>query len=387
MTNLVDETGACYALGEPLGRGGEGQVFALAGNMSRVAKILFPKSRTKNKHDKIRQMIARPPPGANQLVDGFPVLTWPQRILYDSRPGRGKFAGYTMMRVNMKRDFVPLYQVLSASRRNSIGGATVTWDTLLRLGVRVTHVVRTLHQMGYAVGDLNDRNILVSRRLTPLFLDTDSFQVPRGLLGHYPCRVGDRLYWPPELLGIDLATYAGNRIQSDRYALAVLLFQLFLNGMRPYQARGRLVEHLDTLEKKTQAGVFPWSDPTPGKLEPPAGAPKYAALPKRLRREFERAFVAGHRSPRRRPSADDWYGSLKRLADEGFQTCSRHAAHRFLRTEARCPWCPDRHDPFRREILTPAPTATRSPKRAPWAVSRSSFPWIPSMSRPLQPRH
>ncbi|HEX9817108.1 MAG TPA: hypothetical protein VGB18_09025, partial [Candidatus Thermoplasmatota archaeon] len=123
MTKIVDQTGALYTIGEQLGRGGEGSVFSLLNHDGLVAKILFPKSRTKHKHDKLRQMITRPPPGANQLVDGFPVLTWPQRILYDGKPATGKFVGYTMQRIEMKRDFVPLYQVMSAARRNSLGGA------------------------------------------------------------------------------------------------------------------------------------------------------------------------------------------------------------------------------------------------------------------------
>lgn len=384
MTDLVDQAGASYQVGEQLGRGGEGSVFTLPNHPGLVAKIFFPKSRTKHKHDKLRQMITRPPPGANQLVDGFPVMTWPQQILYDGKPSAGKFVGYTMQRIEMKRDFVPLYQVMSAARRNSLGGANLTWDSLVRLGLRIAHVVRTLHAMGYAVGDLNDRNILVSRRLTPLFLDTDSFQVPRGIFGHYPCKVGDRLYWPPELLGIDLATYKGDRIHSDRYALGVLLFQLFLNGMRPYQSRGVFVDDLDTLEKKTKAGAYAWANPKRGKIEPPAGAPKYDALPKQLRKAFEKAFVAGHESPRKRPSADDWYRTLKHLADQGFQVCRRNTAHRFLRNESRCPWCTDKHDPFRSAGPTRAPPAPGASVRrsSPTLAARAStvavrHPWAP----------
>jgi DNA-binding helix-hairpin-helix protein with protein kinase domain len=259
---------------------------------------------------------------------------------------RDRFVGYTMRRIEVQRDFVPLYQVVSAARRGALGGV-LGWDRLVLLALRISHVVRTLHRMHYAIGDLNDRNILVSRRLTPLFLDTDSFEVPRGVFGRYPCRVGDRLYWPPELLGVDLDKHQASRMPGDRYALAVVVFQLLLNGMRPYQARGRLVQGLDTLEKKTLAGVYPWASPQRGRLEPPAGAPDYLALPRSIRRQFEAAFVAGHGRPRRRPSADDWHRVLKRVIQDGFETCTRHALHRYASSAGDCPWCADPNDPFR----------------------------------------
>jgi DNA-binding helix-hairpin-helix protein with protein kinase domain len=363
LTTLVEGNGRTVALGVLLGSGGEGQVHAVA-DTTRVAKILLPKSRRTETHDKIAQMMARPPPGANDRVGGYPVLAWPQSLLYADRPGRNRFVGYTMPRVDVQRDFVPLYQILSAARRKSLGGAALTFDHLVLLGLRITHVVRTLHAMNYAVGDLNDRNILISRRLTPLFLDTDSFEVPRGILGHYPSRVGDRLYWPPELLGEDLATYKPSRVPGDRYALAVILFQLFLNGMRPYQSRGSLAEPYDTLEAKTLAGMFAWASPKRGVLEPPAGAPDYQALPRRLRKLFELAFVDGHMRPRRRPRADQWYDCLKRINDGGFEPCRRDASHRYPASEARCPWCRDPNDPFgSRKIPMGNPFARRP---APW---------------------
>lgn len=360
---LLDADGRTIRLGRRLGSGGEGDVYEIEGAPDEVAKVLFRSRRREETHDKVRAMIARPPPGAHDLVDGYPVLTWPRQMLYRGRVRRGAFAGYTMRRIEIQRDFVPLYQVVSAARRGELGGASMTWDRLLLLALRISHVVRTLHRMDYAVGDLNDRNILVSRRLTPLFLDTDSFEVPRGVFGRYPCHVGDRLYWPPELLGVDLANHHGSRSHGDRYALAVLVFQLLLNGMRPYQARGREVEGLDTLEKKTLAGVYPWPNPRRGRLEPPAGAPDYRALPRTLRRQFEAAFVAGHRRPRRRPSADDWYRLLKRINADGYETCPRTSLHRYARTSSECPWCLDPNDPF------------RAPGRPP--MRRPAHPWTP----------
>lgn len=352
-----DRQGRTFRLGEVLGRGGEGEVFTVAGDETLVAKILNPARRAKGKHDKIQAMLERPPTGAYGEVDGLAVLSWPRELLYSSpdKQTLDTFVGYTMTRIQ-SGDFVPLYQVTTAHRRDALGGEPITWDRLVLLGARLCHVVRTLHRFGYAVGDLNDRNVLVSRRFTPLLMDTDSFQVPRRR-GHFPSTVGDQLYWPPELLGVDLTTHRGSRVGGDCYALATVLFQMFMDGNRPYQARGSAVDGLDTLMAKTQAGHFPWAKPKAGVLEPPARAPALQRLPASIQRGFAKCFVDGHKDPKRRPTADWWHKELVDLSRRGFQTCIVEARHVYASDASTCPWCADANDPF-------APAAKRIARRA-----------------------
>lgn len=354
---IYDERGEPIELGPRLGRGGEGEAFPVVGAADRVAKILYPLRRTKNKYEKVRAMVARPPAGAYDSIDGYPVLTWPRTLLFTSAAQRNRktFAGYLMTAIP-RRDFVPIFEVTSHARRGTLGGSPVTWDRLVLFGMRLCHVVRTLHKFGYAVGDFNDRNLLVSRRFTPLLMDTDSFQVPKPLGGHFPSIVGDQTYWAPELLDVDLATYTGDRVPGDRFALSVLLFQLFLNGHRPYQSRGARVDALETLAEKTRAGHYAWASPEPGGLEPPAGAPAYESIPASIRRRFDQCFVAGHHKPRKRPTADDWYETLDRVREAGYQTCPKEARHVFGLDVRTCPWCADPNNPF-----TPAPRAAPRP--------------------------
>jgi DNA-binding helix-hairpin-helix protein with protein kinase domain len=361
---LRDGQGRTVQLGPRLGRGGEGEVFPVEGRVDLAAKVLAP-ARRQGKAEKVQAMVANPPSGAYDLIEGLPVLTWPRTLLDD---GRG-FAGYTMTRIR-PGDFVPFYRLTTAARRKDLGGPPITFDRLVLLGMRLCHVVRTLHRFGYAVGDLNDRNVLVSRRLTPLLMDTDSFQVPRGGRGHYACLVGDALYWPPELLDVDLAKHAGSREASDRYALGVLLFQLFMDGLRPYQSRGSAVSGLESLADKTRAGHYPWASPKRGVLEPPASAPDYRALPKPIRAAFERCFVDGHRKPSKRPSADEWYAALAKVRDNGFQACARTTRHVYAKGERHCPWCADPKDSFG---ATQRP-ARPAPKAAPKVVVMRHVP-------------
>jgi DNA-binding helix-hairpin-helix protein with protein kinase domain len=368
--SAYDGQGRRFVLGRRLGRGGEGEVFEVEGQQTLVAKVLLPKGRTAAKLAKLEAMVAAPPAGAYEPVDGFPVLTWPLAVLHSraDRQGASTFLGYAMVRVQPS-DFVPFSTLVSEARRRGLGGNPLTWDRMVLLALRLVHVVRTLHRFGYAVGDLNDRNVLVSRRLTPLLMDTDSFQVPRpGRRGHFPSVVGDAQYWAPELLDVDLATYTGSRVQGDLHALGVLLFQLFMSGWRPYQATGSAAAALGTPAQKAKAGLYPWDSPKRGVLEPPATAPSYPSLPEPVRRLFRRCLVDGHRKPARRPTADDWHDALRRLRDDGFQACPCEPSHVFGRRERRCPWCGDPHDRFTnrtqripRRIQRIAPAAKAGP--------------------------
>lgn len=377
--DAYDHNGNRVPLPVLLGRGGEGAAYAVGGDDGLAAKVLYKAKRTQGKHDKVQAMVDRPPDGAYAEIRGAPVLTWPRALLYDSprRRDATTFVGYTMDRIR-RSDFVPFYQVTSATRRESLGGAPVTFDRLVRLGIRLCHVVRTLHDFGYAVGDMNDRNVLVSRRFTPLFMDTDSFQVPKPGGGHFPSIVGDQMYWAPELLDVDFAAYQGSRVLGDRYALGVLLFQLFMNGLRPYQARGSKVEGLETLAEKTRAGRYPWAKPKSGVLEPPAGAPDYEALPSAVRRMFEDCFVAGHKRPKKRPSAHDWYDLLFSVNEAGYATCTKTERHVYPRAARECPWCQDPNDPFRIP-------ERRTPSRRARISRQTTLPTAPS-SAPTGPR-
>lgn len=380
--DAYDEAGKRVALPVLLGRGGEGAAYAVGDRDNLAAKVLYDARRTRAKYDKIRAMVDRPPDGAYSEIRGAPVLTWPRTLLYASSTRRDAttFLGYTMDRIR-RSDFVPFYQVTSGRRREQLGGAPVTFDRLVRLGIRLCHVVRTLHDFGYAVGDMNDRNVLVSRRFTPLFMDTDSFQVPKPGGGHFPSVVGDQMYWAPELLDVDFAHYRGSRVLGDRYALGVLLFQLFMNGLRPYQARGSKVAGLETLAEKTRAGHYPWAKPKPGVLEPPAGAPDYEALPASVRRAFERCFVVGHDKPKKRPSPHDWYDMLFKVNEAGYQTCATTDRHVYPDGVSKCPWCRDENDPFS------VPERTRrKPRQTKLPATRGTTAPAPTSRRTVAPK-
>jgi hypothetical protein len=184
--------------------------------------------------------------------------------------------------------------------------------------------VDALHARGVVVGDLNEGNVLVdlgaapgvakgvrgSRVARALLIDADSLHLP----GH-PCTVAHERFLDPRLYGQDLA--AGFDTASDRYALAVLLFQSLL-FVHPY---GGVHPAHPTLLRRAQARC---SALAPGvKLPRAAASPEI--LPDALRDWLGRVFERGER-----PHLAE--AGLDRLR---FTRCSCGVEH----GRARCPGC------------------------------------------------
>jgi DNA-binding helix-hairpin-helix protein with protein kinase domain len=77
------------------------------------------------------------------------------------------------------------------------------------------------------VGDLRESNLLVAPSGLVVLIDCDSFQVRDDEDGRvYHCRVGSGEYLPPELqAGVDFSRLEVDRLEADRFSLAVLVFR------------------------------------------------------------------------------------------------------------------------------------------------------------------
>src|SRR5438093_919042 len=91
---------------------------------------------------------------------------------------------------------------------------------------RSDHLHRALPAKGYGIGDLNERNLLVTTQALVTLVDTDSFQV-KAAERVFRCRVGSAEYTPPELQGARFADIDRGP-QHDAFGLGVLIFQLLM---------------------------------------------------------------------------------------------------------------------------------------------------------------
>ncbi|EZP73059.1 helix-hairpin-helix DNA-binding domain containing protein kinase [Sphingomonas paucimobilis] len=304
--------GARLALGDRIGRGGEGEVFALAQHPSRAIKIYLRPDAAREA--KIRAMLKA------GLGDICPNVAFPIHIVHDAK---GKFAGFVMARVH---DHEPIHELLTpGSRRQFFPQAD--WRFLVRVALNVARIVASVHATGAVVGDINSAGFLVSRKATVTLIDADSFQVA----GHR-CSVGMAEYTPPELQGVRLSEVDRTE-DHDAFGLAVLLFQILALGRHPFAgvAQGRPVP----LDTAIRMGRFAYSQMRDTSMKSPPAALTLANLPCGVSLLFERAF-APRNGPR--PSPADWVRELSYLEGD-LAPCPANPAHFVATFTASCPWC------------------------------------------------
>lgn len=302
--------GKKYLLGEQIGKpGGEGIVYVLQKVPGKVAKVLHAQHRTTARERKLELML---------LYKAPPHTAWPEDILYDED---GKFAGYTMPLVENAQELREIYATSPA------GGSQ---QFRIMVAKNLCETVKGLHNIGVVVGDFNPKNILVNQAGNVELIDTDSYHVRHPTNGHINrCVVG-----LPELLAAELQSKLQNgytlssaslptfTLETDCFALAVLVFQLLINGCHPFSTRTVPVQLTDRQSsvgcpqpvENILNGQSPFFVSMPG-LDTPIYAPKslLTNLSDNVQALFCRAFVDGYTNPKVRPTCDEWISALSLL--------------------------------------------------------------------------
>jgi tetratricopeptide (TPR) repeat protein len=327
-------------LGQKLAQGGEGEIF-LTTDRSLVAKVYHEGKMTPEAEQKLRAMLANPPHDSMR-VQGRVSIAW----AVDLVTVNGIVKGYTMpllekakdehlsnpaANVSKCRDLIDFYN--PSTRRKNF--PWFHYGYLIRTARNIAIVTDSLHAKGYAIGDVNESNILVALDTIVTFVDTDSFQVP-GQGKNFRCQVGKPEYTPPELQGVSFKEI--DRTQAhDLFGLGVLIFQLLMQGQHPfagkYQGQGETPE----IKDRIKAGHFPHGNKQVPYTPIPL-APAFTILPLRLQELFIQCFETGHNAPHRRPTAEQWNQALKEV-DRELKQCSVNEHHFYAQHLGQCPWC------------------------------------------------
>lgn len=326
--------GKTLELGAEVGRGGEAVVYRVAGEPNRLAKIYITEPRP-NYPRKLDWMAAHPPKNPTASLN-HASLAWPDFLLYDSSR---KLKGYCMPYI---AHAVPLLEVFNPRRRAAI---LPQFDRryLHRTARNLAAAIGALHSSGYVVGDLNESNVLVTPSALVTLIDTDSFQVVEKRVGTeilYRCPVAKLEYTPPELQGKPLAEV--KRVPDhDAFGLAVLIFQLLMDGSHPFRALWLGQGEPPSLEKRIADGDFPYAQFHAIPIAPPPNLPGLDTLHPSLSELFQRCFIDGHRSPRWRPGPALWARAIDE-AEAALVCCS--AGHYYAGHLASCPYCAPRQE-------------------------------------------
>lgn len=314
-----------------LGVGGEGVIYRLPDNPDLAAKIYHPDKMNPERVSKLKAMLANAPDDPALEKEGHASIAWPVELV-SSLNGNQDVVGFLMPRLRSARPISDLYDVTERHARFPL----FSYDSLCRTASNLASAVRAIHKSGYVIGDVNELNILVTEKAMVTLVDTDSFQVTDQASGRvYRCPVGTDMFTPPELLGKNFEEI--NRSQEhDLFGLAVLFFQLLMEGIRPFAGIFRGVgdppEYIECLAK----GYFPYGGHPVS--DPPLLAPPFEILHPSLQDLFRRCFVDGHTDPRQRPDAETWYHALRK-SEQALLTCSRNSQHYYFNHRPACPWC------------------------------------------------
>ena len=324
-TRLLDATGRPVGLAPaPLGVGGEGAVFDVAGMPDLVAKV-YHKVQSPERCRKLAAM------AASGTADLRKVAAWPTMTLHEARGG--PVWGILMPKVAGCNEAHHLYSVAQRKRDYP----DVDYKFLIRAARNSAAAFEAIHRQGHVVGDVNQKNVMVSPQAIIHLVDCDSFQVrdPAGRI--YRCEVGVPEYTPPELQGRSFRDIDRDA-NHDRFGLAVLIFHMLMMGRHPFsglwQGSGEM-----PIEKAIAEGRYAYARGWASGMKPPPNTPPLALIDPSILDLFERAFApAGRSGPPARPTPAEWEAALA-MAEGRLGRCASDPKHVYSTALAHCPWC------------------------------------------------
>jgi DNA-binding helix-hairpin-helix protein with protein kinase domain len=305
-------------LGRRIGTGAEGEVYEIQGRSDLVAKVYHePPS-----PEKAEKLVVLSRLGNERL---FNLSAWPVSTLRDAPDG--EVVGFVMKKISQAEEVHALHSPKSRLQKFP----EASWAFLIYVAANIARAVAAVHEHGLVIGDVNPKNILVTRKATVYLLDVDSFQV--SVDGEtYRCEGGFPEYTPPELQGIAFRDV--DRAQEhDCFGLAVVIFQLLFMGWHPFSGRylgaGEMPLEQAIREFRFAYGV----DAEARKMRQPPGTLALDSMPSLFVRLFRRAFLSTDR-----PGPREWIEPLDALA-KALNKCELHSGHYYYRELRECPWC------------------------------------------------
>jgi DNA-binding helix-hairpin-helix protein with protein kinase domain len=322
--NLFDSRGSHVNLGKKVGSGGEGDVYEIAPHRMDVLAKIYHKSLTGERQEKLRLMVS----GCNDDLKEF--AAWPLDLLHAGK--NGPVCGFVMPRIT---ECEPIHKVYGPSHRKE-SFPNADWKFLVRTAKNLAAAFYIIHKYGYVVGDVNEGNILVTKKACVRLIDCDSFQVQtRDKIYH--CEVGVAQFTPPELQ--KSKDFKMLRTQNhDNFGLAILIFLLLFMGRHPFSGVYKGPDDMP-IERAIAEHRFAFGRSAALKaMSPPPNSVGLPIVPSEVASLFEQAFTESGLQSWGRPSANDWWNVLDAL-EKRLKKCPTESMHTYYTGLATCPWC------------------------------------------------
>lgn len=320
MTPIIfGPDGKQLKVGTRIGKGGEGEIYAIEGASDRAIKFYTVADKTL-REAKVKKMIS------DALAEKCKLIAFPITLLRDRS---GHFVGFTMSKVNGSKALHELYS--PGARKAAFPRADYRF--LARTATNITRAVGAAHAANCVIGDINHSGFLISDQATATLIDADSFQIYDGAM-RLPCIVGVPEYTPPELQGQRLDSV--ERTQNhDAFGLAVVIFQLLWMGRHPFSGRPHGGGDIP-IEKAIKEFRFAYSKKRSVGMEAPPGVPSLSDFSPQLAAALESAFAPS--GIQERPTARQWVALLEEF-ERSLRGCSANRLHHYPNEAHECPWC------------------------------------------------
>ena len=297
-----DQRNNIVRLGERIGGGGEGDVFAVIGQPGSAAKVWKRGGDAGKSARKVQIMSQRP--ASRQAGNNGYTITWPQELLYEDGT-QHRIVGYTMRRIPGEWGKIIDYCFPVAARKLAhTQGQDITAIRRRRIAYNLCRAVNAIHQSGYVIGDINDQNLLVSRNDEVAVIDCDSFQVEDDRGRKLTTDRVRQEFQPPEIQSLNTSRNVVRSYDQDAFALAVLLFKLLCEGQHPYDCLTANNDQYQNHPPRIRDGVSPFH----GVRATPQWQNAWSQLEEPIKTRFKRTFTA--EEPRGRTKPREWIEAL-----------------------------------------------------------------------------
>ncbi|MFO6423038.1 protein kinase domain-containing protein [Motilimonas sp. KMU-193] len=352
-----------------LNQGADGAIHASLDGQYAI-KLYHDADKDPTRQDKLWQMIATPINAHNSRHQSF---TWPIALVADNKQ---RFLGFAMPLLDLS-EHVQLEMLLS-KRTRELHQLPDDIRFRIKVAINLCQQIAELHRLGHAIIDLKPANLSVNKRSAQVcIVDCDGFAI-KGKQGDFPAHQYTAGFIAPEAYREQQPPQALSQAQ-DKFALAVILFQLLNHGLHPFQGVPKKGRELPTdNQNKIGQQLYPY-----GATAHPDIAPSPWSLhldfPAELINSFCRSLTSSQRL-----NAIDWVELLKGL-DLQLRQCSQENSHQYWGQS--CPHC---LQPKKNIVAPPVarpPKAAKAHRNRQRQQNRATTNYSPNIARPTSPAY
>ena len=291
-----------------LGRGATATVFSVIFEGKEFAAKIYHSDRSFD-IKKIQAMLDNPPGNTEVIQSGqdYPQIAWPISIIKNKL---NNDVGFLLPLVDTTESFTldHYYDQGLFKKLNSADESALSYK--LEIARNLSKIVAELHSHHHYFVDCKPQNIRVFKRNHVVTLiDCDGFSI-QGNQKRFPAELLSTDYIAPEAQTKSLSpTQLGE--DQDRYALAVILFQLLNRGTHPFQ--GIITDSsitCSTNDEKASLGLYPYGIIRDLRIKPRPQSTHHL-WDIESRRLFDQAFT--NTQSGKRPSAQQWADHFESL--------------------------------------------------------------------------